>query len=94
MSQHHRRQKWTTHAPKLRVQHAATLPRQCIDCGRIVTALDQWQVGHIRPAMHGGQPTFANTGPTHTTCNRKSGGKLGARVVNSRRQRSRDIREW
>lgn len=95
MSEHHRRQKWTTHAPKLRAQHEATLPRPCIEgCGRLVSREDSWQVGHVRAAMHGGAPTFANTGPAHTACNRKSGGAMGARVVNSRRRRAQDIRPW
>jgi hypothetical protein len=94
MSQHHRAQKWTSHAPRLRVQHTATLPRPCIDCGSLVTSTDAWQVGHVRAAMHGGKPTFQNTGPSHTACNRKAGGKMGARVTNSRRRRAQDLREW
>jgi hypothetical protein len=44
--------------------------------------------------MHGGKPTFQNTGPSHTACNRKTGGKMGARVTNSRRRRAKDLREW
>jgi len=94
MSQHHRDQKWTTHSPKLREQHSATLPRPCIDCGRMVTREDSWQVGHIRAAMNRGAPTFSNTGPSHTKCNNSSGGRMGARVVNSRRRRAQDIRPW
>ncbi|MAT17179.1 MAG: hypothetical protein CMF56_01250 [Leifsonia sp.] len=94
MSAHHRAQKWTTHAPKLKVKHAATLPRPCIECGKQVSKDDAWQVGHIRAAALGGRPTMSNTGPVHTSCNRRAGGKLGARIVNARRQITKDIRPW
>lgn len=95
MSQHHRRQKWTTHAPRLREQHEATLPRPCIcGCGTIIQRGDTWHVGHRVDASRGGQPTFANTGPIVPRHNLQAGGRLGARVVNSRRQRTKDIRPW
>lgn len=94
MSAHHRRQKWTTHSPKLRAHHAASLPAPCIRCGRAVTAEDRWHVGHRVPASLGGKPTIANTGPIHARCNLVEGGQLGARIVNGRRQLRKDIRPW
>lgn len=94
MSQHHRDQKWTTHAPKLREKIAAQLPLPCIDCGRAVTADQSWQVGHRTPASMGGRPTVENTGPTHTSCNRKAGGKLGAAKTNGTRRESNGLRAW
>lgn len=94
MSQHHRRQKWSTRQPKLKAKIAATLPRACIECGRPVAKDDRWHVGHIRAAAHGGRPTPSNTGPVHASCNLRSGGQLGARIVNARRQASKDIRPW
>jgi len=94
MSQHHRAQKWTSHAPKHRERIARTLPAACVECGRPVTPEQPWQVGHRTPAALGGKPTTGNVGPVHTACNRRAGGKLGARIVNSRRQRSKDIRPW
>lgn len=94
MSQHHRAQKWTTHAPKLRAQIKPQLPLPCIDCGNPVFPEDDWQVGHRTPASVGGRPTTANTGPTHTRCNRKAGGKLGAAKTNGRRAESNGIRPW
>lgn len=94
MSEHHRKQKWSTHAPKHRTRIAAMLPAPCVECGRPVSKDDAWQVGHRTPAALGGKPSIANTGPVHTICNRKAGGRLGAKVVNSRRQRAKDIRPW
>lgn len=94
MSAHHRRQQWSTHAPKHRARIEATLPAPCVECGRPVNASDPWQVGHRTPAALGGKPTAGNVGPVHTPCNRKAGGRLGARIVNSRKQASKDIRPW
>lgn len=94
MSAHHRRQKWSTRQPQLKAKIAATLPRPCIECGRPVTKDDRWHVGHIRAASLGGKATPSNTGPAHAACNLRSGGKMGARVVNARRQASKDIRPW
>lgn len=98
MSGHHRKQKWTTHAPKLREKIARTLPAPCVECRNPVHPDEPWQVGHRVPASQGGMPTAANTGPVHTRCNLKAGGKLGARTTNARRnttrQASKDIRPW
>jgi 5-methylcytosine-specific restriction endonuclease McrA len=85
MSRHHRAQKWSTHAPKLRATLAAQLPLPCVECGRPVLPEQQWQVGHRIPASQGGRPTAANTGAVHTSCNKRAGGALGARTVNARR---------
>jgi len=94
MSQHHRRQKWTTHAPKHRARIASMLPSPCIQCGRPVTADQDWHAGHRVDAALGGTASASNVGPVHASCNLKAGGRLGARIVNSRRQRSKDIRPW
>lgn len=104
MSQHHRKQKWTTHSPRLRKQHEAMLPQPCVNCGQLVTRQDKWQVGHRRDAMDGGAPTFANTGPVHVksptwprNCNQIAGGKRGAAVTNASKRattRQPDIRAW
>lgn len=94
MSAHHRAQRWTTHAPTLRKKITAMLPRPCIECGQPVTRDQDWQVGHILAAALGGRPTMRNVGPVHTTCNRRSGGRLGAQIVNAKRQASKDIRPW
>lgn len=98
MSRHHRAQKWTTHSPKLREQHTATLPRPCIcGCGKVITRETpraDWHVGHRRDAALGGNPTFANTGPILAGHNLRAGGRLGARIVNAKRRRAQDIRPW
>lgn len=94
MSRHHRAQKWTTHQPKLRALIAASLPAPCVECGRAVEAEHRWHVGHRVAAAMGGKPTIGNTGPVHVGCNQRAGGRLGARVTNSKRQAAKDIRPW
>ncbi|UOE43737.1 HNH endonuclease signature motif containing protein [Agromyces larvae] len=98
MSQHHRRTKHTTHAPKVREQIAARLPLPCVECGHPVHAEQSWHVAHIVPASQGGRTTISNCGPAHSICNLKSGGRMGAAVTNRRRRAVRDsgegIRKW
>ena len=94
MSRHHVAQHWSSVAPKFRAKIAGQLPAPCVECGRPVLPTDVWQVGHRRAAALGGRPTLANVGPVHKACNQRAGGRLGARVVNGRRQRSKDIRPW
>lgn len=94
MSQHHRRSRHTTFAPAIREKLAAMLPLPCVDCGRPVLPEQAWQVGHIRPASQGGTTTMSNCGPSHTACNRRAGGRLGAAVTNGRRRAGQDIRPW
>lgn len=97
MSQHHRRQKWSTHSPKHRERIAQLLPLPCIECGRPVTRDQAWHVGHKRAAsLPGSSAAAANVGPAHARCNLRSGGKLGAKVTNQRRRRAAqpDIRDW
>jgi len=101
MSRHHQAQQWSTHQPKLKAYHAARLPQRCVNCPHPVERGEKFQVGHRRDAALGGKPTIANTGPSHhycracgKACNQVAGGKLGARIVNSRRRRSQDIRPW
>jgi len=101
MSRHHREQRWTTHAPKLRKVIAPQLPLPCIDCGHAVTPDMTWQVGHRHAASAGGRPTVENTGPSHTycptckrKCNQSAGGRLGAAVTNARRRESNGLRPW
>jgi hypothetical protein len=98
MSQHHRNQKWTSFNSKRRAELTASLPLPCVNCGQPVMRGQQWQVGHILDAALGGQATRANTGPSHTPCNKRAGGKLGAKIVNTRRSERRDtendLRSW
>lgn len=96
MSRHHRAQKWTTHAPKLRALIAPQLPLPCVECGRPVLKEHKWQVGHRTDAMDGGRPTLQNVGPVHSrselwpvNCNQRAGGKRGAAVTNARRTTTR-----
>ena len=98
MSAHHRQARWSTDAPKHRARITAMLPQPCIDCGNAVHPGDQWQVGHRIPASAGSTATVANIGPSHTGCNLRSGGRMGARKTNARRTRTQareqDIRPW
>jgi 5-methylcytosine-specific restriction endonuclease McrA len=89
MSRHHRAQTWTSFAPGRRAELERLLPLPCIQCGRPILPTDlrsSWQVGHRQDAALGGRPTRANTGPIHTRCNRKAGGRLGAAISNARRR--------
>lgn len=101
VSRHHRAQRWTTHAPKLRKAIQPRLPLPCVNCPHVVTPDQRWQVGHIRDAALGGRPTRTNTGPAHEycaacrrRCNQVAGGRLGATITNSKRQAAKDIRPW
>jgi len=97
MSQHHRRQKWSTASPKHRSRIAQLLPLPCIECGRPVTPDQNWHVGHkVAASAPGSSAGTANVGPAHATCNLKAGGKLGAAKTNARRRAKLqpDIRDW
>lgn len=101
MSEHHRAQRWTTFNTVRRAELEQQLPLPCIQCGRAITRETPraaWQVGHRVDAARGGQPTRENTGPIHTTCNRRTGGKLGAAIANakraSRRANEDGLRQW
>ncbi|MET0725946.1 MAG: HNH endonuclease signature motif containing protein [Leifsonia sp.] len=94
MSQHHRAGRHTSLAPKVREAINATLPRPCVECGRMVVKEDRWHVAHIVPASQGGRTTPQNCGPAHAACNLKAGGKLGAAVTNRARNAEKDIRPW
>lgn len=110
MSRHHRAQKWSSFTRSRRAELEPQLPLPCISrhCIRggivhrdpplpagMIRRAHTWQVGHIRDASAGGRPTRENTGPIHTACNLRDGGKVGAAITN--RQRSSDdrgIRPW
>lgn len=95
MSQHHRRTKHTTAAPKLRASIEARLPLPCVEgCGKLVEKGQAWHLAHIVPASQGGRTTPANTGAAHARCNLKAGGKLGASVTNARKRSSMGRRAW
>lgn len=105
MSEHHRRQKWSTFTRQRRAELLPLLPLPCIRCGKPVHPdpprpagvtywPTRWHVGHIQDAAKGGRPTRANTGPIHTSCNLRDGGKAGAAVTNARRAAGQGIRPW
>lgn len=105
MSEHHKRQQWTTFTQRRRAELKDQLPLPCIQCGQPVLpdpprppGVDRWptrwHVGHIQDAAKGGRPTRDNTGPIHAACNLRSGGRAGAAVTNARRAADRGIREW
>lgn len=72
MSIHHRRQKWSTHQPKLKEQLTAMMQAAggalpCVNCGQpVILGRHKWQVGHRRDAALGGRPSLGNVGPTHS----------------------------
>ena len=90
MSRHHRAAKWSTGARRARPIIAATLPAPCIDrCGRLVYPDQAWDVGHIVPLSVGGTADLTNLGPSHSTCNRKAGGRMGAAITHGNRTERR-----
>lgn len=105
MSEHHRRQRWTTFTRQRRAELEPQLPLPCIRCGKPVhrdrptpaghlRPATGWHVGHILDAAKGGRPTRDNTGPIHAACNLRDGGRAGAAVTNARRASSQGLRPW
>lgn len=98
MSIHHKRQKWSTHSPKLRKLIEPQLPLPCVECRRPVMPGMKFDVAHIHGAEHGGAASLANVGPAHVGCNRSAGGKRGAQITNRGRRaatnRAKGIRSW
>ena len=91
MSQHHAKAKWTSVNQKHRARIAAALPAACIRCGGIITAEMRWDVGHRVDLALGGDAN--DVGPEHRSCNRRAGGRAGARVSHAnRRTNQRDDR--
>ena len=90
MSHNHKAQGWTGRkVTNARKQIAAQLPLPCVECGRIVTPLDLWDIGHLTALAQGG--LLNQYGAAHRTCNRKAGGKLGAA---SNKRKKKQTREW
>lgn len=104
MSEHHRKAWTSADAKKWRQRIAATLPAPCVDCGRDVYPEHRWQVGHIEPLSsfeaegYAGSKTASNLGPSHTACNQRAGGRMGAAKTNgAKRAKTREDRglpEW
>lgn len=94
MSRHHQTPEWYRFTRRVRptIQHMLPLP--CVDCGRPVLPEQTWHVGHITPAALGGENTLENVGPSHGRCNVKAGGRIGARMSNTRHRIEGDMREW
>ncbi|WP_448074114.1 HNH endonuclease [Georgenia yuyongxinii] len=57
----------------------------CFRCGRPVLATDRWQVEHVIERALGGNADPSNEWVSHGRCNESAGGKLGARITNTRR---------
>jgi len=84
-----------------RLRAAGALP--CRRCGRPLTELSRWTVGHIIDRAQGGPKDRANEWPECAPCNYSAGGKVGAARTNARRravvvrresERARGIRGW
>lgn len=90
MSAHHRTAAWSKVQREARPIIAATLPRQCVDCPRLVTTDQPWDIGHIVSVANGGTDHLHNLGPSHTACNRSAGGRDGrARQLAGLKQKRR-----
>jgi hypothetical protein len=88
VSKHHTAIGWSNVNKKHRARLAATLPTQCMRCGQIVTADMKWDVGHRVDLAQGGNSN--DVGVEHRSCNRRAGGRAGARATNARRKQRRD----
>ena len=86
MSRHHDAAGWPNLNKAARARILATLPAPCIECGRPVIVGQRWEVGHRVPLALGGSVT--DYGPSHRSCNRKAGGRLGAAMTNRRDPRN------
>lgn len=87
MSQHHKRL-WTgADSTRARNRIKAGPPIQrCIRCGGAITIADtrSWDAGHLVDLAQGG--STHRYGPEHRGCNRRAGGKAGARKTNAQRR--------
>jgi len=91
VTEHHRTSEWSKVRALNRPRIAATLPAPCVDCHRLVSSEQIWQVGHIVSVVIAramGWTTLqmnhpSNLGPSHRRCNASAGGKLGAAKVNA-----------
>ena len=84
VSKHHDAAKWTSVNKTHRARIAASLPTACIRCGGIVTNDMRWDVGHRVDLARGGNPD--DVGAEHRACNRRAGGRAGARLTQARRR--------
>lgn len=93
MSQHHRKQWNGNDSSKARARIKAGPPvQQCIRCGGPITIADvtTWDAGHTVDLASGGDAK--RYGPEHRRCNRRAGGRVGARITNERRGQPVDER--
>jgi len=82
MSRHHDAVSWSAKNRKARDRIKSLLPLPCVECRRPVFPTDVWDVGHVVALSLGGD--INNYGPAHRRCNRRAGGKLGAKKTNGR----------
>ena len=82
-------------AERLRRAYAATLPRQCAVCLRMINPGDPWELDHVIPrALGGAWYDLANLRPLHKACNRRAGGWRVANEVRRRRGTAPPTRVW
>lgn len=66
----------------------------CVNCGSAVVAEQRWDVGHIVRPADGGSHDLDNLGASHTGCNRKDGGRIGAAMTNRSSRKARRLPSW
>lgn len=90
MSANHKRDGTAYKLKKARPHIDAILPAPCVNqpckLGGIVHPGQTYDVGHIIDKAAGGADVLSNFGPAHPGCNRRDGGKIGARITNARRK--------
>lgn len=59
---------------------------RCYRCRKPIRPGQAWHADHVVPRHAGGGDDPSNLWPSHDGCNTSDGGKVGARITNSRRQ--------
>lgn len=98
MSQNHKRSGWATVSARHRPSIRAALPSPCVNppCkhGGMVYPGQRFDVAHIVDADAGGSNDRSNLGAAHPDCNRRDGGRIGARKTNEARRSQKRRRAW
>lgn len=105
MTAHHRTNEWRALITELRPIYRAAIRNgnaRCVDCGKPITEGQAFDVGHRVGVAEGkaqgwtrqmlDSPT--NLGPSHRGCNRSAGGKVGAKISNTKRTEGKRHLPW
>lgn len=95
MSQWHKAAKHTSRTRTLRPRWQAAINRgevACWRCGRPIVPGQLWDMGHVTDLARGGDPNEML--PEHRGHNRSEGGRLGAKITNTRQRTAKRLPNW